>query len=374
MREFDVRDIREYLLAYFPKADFDKNYTFYYDETNNLKKFYVREADFNASFSSNFILGGLCFEKTPTDLLDLFSGLKLQNNITDVKLKHLARGEFLDCVKSQKLNYFLEYLLDKRIITHFHWVNLLYWSVADIVDSCIMNSEIAMKVGRMMGDKVKDDFYKFAKAEIGAIIDLFYKYQYPNIKPESVVEFIEELEEMFYPYIAYEEYHFGLESLRQILDDTREKKVLPLLRGEEDHILIKDFAQFYIDPIGLFKNSVHIFDNEATVCEALKNIKIVDGDREIKNYSFVDSKTNPIIQASDIYVGIMGKFSNFLNTNDPEEIVRKIEASDPLQQRNIDLLMLLMSYSDSVNPAFIHSIDSNEEKDKTSLICAFRGL
>src|SRR5437868_3558529 len=82
-------------------------------------------------------------------------------NITDVKLKHLAQGNFIDCLNSKKLDYFLSCLLSKGVMVHFTWVNLLYWSVADIVDSAIANSEVAMKVGRWMGDKVKSDFYKF---------------------------------------------------------------------------------------------------------------------------------------------------------------------------------------------------------------------
>lgn len=246
MKEIDININRKYLKGIFPEADFDKVYSFYYDETNNFKKFYVRESDFNFPFSSNFILGGLVFEEIQPNLTELFTGLKLQKSVRDVKLKHLAKGNFLACLKSQKLNYFLKYLRDNKISIHFTWVNLLYWSITDIVDSAIANSEIAMKVGRWMGDKVKSDLYKLAKIEIDAVIELFHKYQYPNIKKESIILFIEELTSLFYDYIDTEEFHFGLESLRQVLKEATENQSLPFLENEEDYILLKDFSQFYL--------------------------------------------------------------------------------------------------------------------------------
>jgi len=372
MEVLDIRDIRKYWKRIHPEADFDKSYTFYYDETNNIKKFHVRESDFNSSFSSNFILGGLVFEDTSPNLAELFVGLKLQKSVRDVKLKHLAKGDFCECLKSKKLNYFLQYLVDNKISIHITWVNLLYWSVADIVDSAIANSEIAMKVGRWMGDKVKSDLYKLAKIEIDAVIELFYKYQYPNIKKESVVPFIEDLTSLFYGYIETEEFHFGLESLRQVLKEATEKQSLPFLEGEDDHILINDFSQFYLDNIYIFKNSSHIFDNEGSVSEIIGNTKIMEGKNEIRNYSFVDSESNLIIQASDILVGIIGKLSAFLNTNSYAAVDVSIRSLTEIQKSNIDLIIDLMERSAEKNPAFIISIDGEEEKDKYGLIQAIR--
>lgn len=373
MKIYDATKPRKFWIKNHPEGDFDKAYTFYYDETNNLKKFYVRESDFNSSFSSNFILGGLVFEESLPDLTDLFAGLKLQQFVKDVKLKHLAKGDFLDCLKSKKLNYFLQYLWDENISVHFLWVNLLYWSMADIVDSAIANSEVAMKVASFMRNKVKSDLYKWAKIEIEAVIELFYKYQYPNIKKESIVPFIDELVSMFDGYIETEEFHFGLESLRQVLKDARENKSLPFLQDEEDHVLIKDFSIFYLENLFIFKNSTHIFDNEESVSEIIRNTKIMIGKTEIKNYSFVDSKNNFFIQASDIYVGIMGKFSTFLNTNSYDGVDTAISSLTEIQGKNLDLIIDLMNRSADINPALIVSVDCEEEKDKVNLICEIRG-
>lgn len=368
MTTYDISASRAYLRERFPKANFDSRHVFYYDETNNPRKFYVKESEFSTSFRSNFVLGGLVFENPETNLDGLFSGLKLQGNIQDVKLKHLTHGKFSECLDSQKLNYFLEYLLDKKIPVHFQWVNLLYWSTADIVDSCIANSEVAMKVADEMHEKVKDDFYRLTKGKVDEFIDLFYRYRYPNVDKENVIPFLTELESLFYPEILQEELHFGLEALRQILGESKKKKKLPFLTNEKDYMLMREFGEFYIDPVGIFKNSQHIFDNEATVQNKMSKLKIMDGDQEIRNYSFVDSADHRPIQASDIYVGMMGKFSTFLNSSSHEEIVSEMNAWSKVQRRNSYLLIRIMNYSAEINPGFIHSIDSHWERDKVSVI------
>lgn len=63
MVTFDIGEIRMHTKMLAPLADFDGAYTFYYDETNNIRKFYVRELDFNSAFTDNFILGGLVHEE-----------------------------------------------------------------------------------------------------------------------------------------------------------------------------------------------------------------------------------------------------------------------------------------------------------------------
>lgn len=372
MREIEVNMRRDISIRMFPEADFDKSYKFFYDETNNLKKFYIRENDFNSSFSSNFILGGLVFENSQPDLNDLFTGLNLQKSIRDVKLKHLAKGDFLDCLKSKKLHYFLQYLSDNKICIHFSWINLLHWSIADIVDSAIANSEVAMRVGRLMANKVKSDFYKFAKIEIDNIRELFYKYQYPNIKKPDIVPFIDELISLFHDYLFNEEFHFGLESLRQILKEAKRNNSLPFLTDEDDFILLRDFSNFYSEPICLFKNSTHIFDKEDSVMEVLKNTKFIDDKTELNNYFFVNSESNLMIQASDIVVGIIGKLSSFLNTNSYSAIDALINSLSKIQKDNLDLIIDLIDFSYKKNPGFQSMIDCQEETDKFHLIRAIR--
>ena len=372
MINFDVSDIRTMTKMLAQTADFESFFTFYYDETNNIRKFYLRETDFNYSFTSNFILGGLVYEGVQPDIQILFKKLNLQSNIKEVKLKHIAKGEFLDCLKSERLNCFLTYLLDSNLYIHYLSLNILYWSIVDIVDSAIVNSEVAVQLGLMFSNYLKNDLYKLVKLEIESVVELFYRFEYPNVKQESILAFVEELTSIFDEYIETEEFHFGLESLRQILKESKKKKSLPFVMDEEDYILLKDFSQFYLSPIYLFKNSSHIFDNEVAIAEIIAGYKIVDSDEEIRNYSFADSQSNLFIQASDVFVGLMGKFTNYINTSSSEKIANDFDSLSEKQLNSIDLILDLLEKSHNKNIAFLHSIDSYEELIKMSLIREIR--
>ncbi len=108
--DFEIDEIRELTIDSNQLEHTEKTYNFYYDETNNIRKFYLKENDFNDSSKSNFVLGGIVFETTKTDFRDCFNKLNLQYNVTEVKLKNLATGDFISCLKSKKLRIFLDFL------------------------------------------------------------------------------------------------------------------------------------------------------------------------------------------------------------------------------------------------------------------------
>lgn len=368
MIDFEISEVRKFTKMMAPTADFETSFTFYYDETNNIKKFYVRENDFNYTFSANFVLGGLVHEGDAPDVQLLIDSFRLQKTATEVKFKHIAKGPFLECLKSNKLTLFFDFTLNSNLFVHYSSLNILYWSIVDIVDSAVANSEAALKAGPQFINHLKNDLYKLSKLEIDSVIALFYHFEYPNIKKEKVIPFIEALTSLFEPYLETDEFHFGLESLRQILKEAKKKSSLPFVMDEEDHILLKDLSQFFLRPVYLFKNSTHVFDNEDSISETLQEFKILDGEEEINNYSFVDSKSSQLIQLSDVFVGIIGKLSNYLNTNTREKIESDFDALSETQKTNIDLLIDNIDKSHNKNIAFLHSTDSFEEMSKMNEI------
>jgi hypothetical protein len=372
MITIDMSEIRELAKMLAPTADFDGAYTFYYDETNNIKKFYVREFDFNSHFTENFVLGGLVHEGPTPDVQPLINSFKMQKTIKEVKFRHIAKGDFLGCLKSQKLNLFLKFVKSNDLYIHYASLNILYWSVVDIVDSAIVNSEVSQMLGLEFTNKLRDDIYKLSKLEIDSIIALFHKFEYPNIKKNSVLLFIEELSNLLEEHIDDRELHFGLESLRQILKESRKKETLPFIMDEEDFILVKDFSQFYLQPIYMFKNSTHIFDNEDTIVKIVQEYKILDGPSEIKNYSFVDSETNQLTQLSDVMVGLIGKLSGYINTSSRGIIQADFHSLTSIQGENIDLLLDLINKSHNKNIGFLQTMDSYEEMSKLEFIFAKR--
>lgn len=368
MINFEIGKIRRFNKIVAPTADFDSAFTFYYDETNNIKKFYVRENDFNYTFTANFVLGGLVHLGQAPNVQPLIDSFKQQKTAKEVKFKHIANGDFLNCLKSEKLKLFLQFLKDNDLYVHYSSLNILYWSIVDIVDSAIVSSDSAKQLGPQFSNHLKNDLYKLARLEIESVIELFYKFGYPNIKNESVFQFIEELTSLFDDYIDTEEFHFGLESLRQILKEAKKKGALPFIMDEDDYILLKDLSQFYLRPVYTFKNSTHIFDNEDDIIETLKDYKILDGLEEIENYTFVDSQTNLLIQLSDVFVGIIGKLTNYFNTSSREKIDTDLASLSATQRENIHLLIDVIDKSHDKNIGFIHSTDSYEEMSKLNKI------
>lgn len=352
-----------------PRVNFTTPYIFYYDETNNIKTFYVRENDFNYTFTANFVLGGLLHQGEVPDVQQLIDSFKLQKTAKEVKFKHIAFGDFLDCLKSQKLNLFFRFLKDSDLYVHYSSLNILYWSVVDIVDSAIMNSDAAMQLGPGFDNRLKNDLYKLCRLEIDAVIQIFYAFEYPNVKPEKISDFIESLSNLFEAYLQLEEFHFGLESLRQILKESKKKGDLAFVMNEEDHVLLADLTHFYLRPIYTFKNSTHIFDNEDSIREALDEYRILDNGIEFQNYSFVDSQDNQLTQLSDIFIGFVGKYTNYRNTHTMEEIKTDIDSFSALQLENMKLFIDIINKSDQKNPAFLHATDSYEEEMKFGELC-----
>lgn len=352
-----------------PKVDFTTSYTFYYDETNNIKKFYVRENDFNYTFSANFVLGGLVHEGSVPDVGPLIDSFKLQKTANEVKFKHIAFGDFLDCLKSKKLNLFFQFIMDNDLYVHYSSLNILYWSVVDIVDSAILDSDSAMQLGPEYSNHLKNDLYKLCRLEIDAVIQLFYAFEYPNIKPGKIGDFIESLSNLFDGYLANPEFHFGLESLRQILKESKRKGTLSFVMDEEDHVLLESLTHIYLRPIYTFKNSTHVFDNEDSISESLDEYRILDNGIEFKNFSFVDSQDNQLVQLSDIFIGFMGKYTQYRNTHSIKEIKSDINSFSSLQLENLSLFIEIINKSDEKNPTFLHATDSLEEVMKFDQIC-----
>lgn len=368
MIDYEISEYRKFTKMMATAADFDASFTFYYDETNNIRKFYVKENDFNSTFTANFVLGGLAHTGAAPDVQPLIESFKQQKNTKEVKFKHIATGDFLDCLKSQKLKLFLQFINESKLFVHYSSLNILYWAIVDIVDSAIINSDIAHQLGPTFANHLKNDLYKLSRLEIDSVIELFYVFEYPNIKADKIIPFIERLTSLFDDYIETFEFHFGLESLQQILKESKKKGSLPFIMDEDDHILLKDLSHFYLRPIYMFKNSNHIFDNEDLISETLRSYKILDKKEEITNYSFVDSQTNQLIQLSDVFVGLMGKLFNYINTSSEEKIKDNFDSLTNIQAENIDLLINLIDKSHNQNIGFLHSTDSYAELKKIDII------
>lgn len=350
----------------YPNADLSTKYHFYYDETNNIRKFYLKETDFNSNSLDNFILGGILFEKEQSFDESFIDSLKLQNSPEEVKFKKIAHGEFLECLKSQRLTQYLDYISTKDVYVHYSSFNLLYWSLIDIVESAEENF-YSPEYDAVM----KDALYLVTKQNLNKFVKFFIKYGYPNIKKEDVKSFVEELISYLKEYISVPELHFGLQMLKGLLEINVKNNNLLFLSGEEKGVLVKSFLHEYMRPIGIFSNSIHIFDEEITVKEKIKDFQIMKGRRELNSYSFIDSKNNRWVQMSDVFVGVIGKLKIYLNRNSYTEIEDSFCNLNGKQKNNLRLISRILNHSMNKNIVFFHNIDSMSEMHKMNLVLQF---
>ncbi|MCR6856278.1 hypothetical protein P5G86_22035 [Paenibacillus jamilae] len=69
-----------------PNLDFDVNYNFYYDETNNCRKLKIKNGRLNTHKDKDFVLGGVVLEKDNIKNIEvsfdsLKKKLKVQSNL-----------------------------------------------------------------------------------------------------------------------------------------------------------------------------------------------------------------------------------------------------------------------------------------------------
>ncbi len=363
--DFEVSEIREATKVMDVNIDIDSEFTFFYDESNNIRKFHVKENDFNSPFEGNFVLGGLVIKGEIPDVDPLFKNLNLQPSIKEVKLKHIAKGDFLECLKSTKLEKILSYLIKENFYIHYSSINLLYWSTVDIIDSIIAEMDkgkqsLYIPLVRLFKDKL----YDLIRDNIPNFIKIFYKYSYPNIKQEDAESFLHEIIDELKRYD-------NDPLLQELLNQASALKELPFIMDEKDHILIESFFDFYLRPLYLFINSKHIFDNEDQISDKLSTFQLFNYGVKVDNYVFDDSIKNRYIQISDVLMGLLGKMFTYINKTSYEDIDKDLFNLNEQQSKNLKLLNKLIDQSDSVNPGFFHSIDAGKELEKRRKILTY---
>lgn len=360
---FEIDVIRESIELMFDLKGIDSKLKFYYDETNNIRKYYLKEDKFNESIKTNFILGGLVLEENQElDIQPLFNSFGLQKTVAEVKLKNIAKGDFIECLKSVHLQSIFKYLLENEISIHYSSLNFLYFSVVDIIDSLIEATNI--HYNPFYNRALKNDLYICVKNNIEIFIEIFFRYQYPNIKEDSVLAFIDELIEIF----NKEPKNVGNRTILMLLNESKKTGNLVFIMNEENHQLIGDFTNFYSRTIYLFLNSEHFFDKEDSIEPLLNDLNMTYNKDKIENFIFIDSKTNLYIQLSDIIIGFIGKFFNFINENNINSISEFLEEVDDNQQQTLKLFYKVLEKSELKNKAYIHLTISNDEHEKINYI------
>lgn len=336
-------------------------YVFYYDESNNCRKFWVDDSkqQFNTDYTADFVLAGLVKKEGDTvhaSLETFRKPLKLQGNVEEIKFKKLyAKGDFLQCVKEKRLFETLSWIDKSPFYIHYTNVNNLFYTLVEIFDSIVKPDEISEFGYNYF--KMKSVFYNMFKGKADELQILMFKYKYPNIQRENVETFCNEL---LFLLGSRREMKEEEKFLAGMLARASKSDELVFLHDNDDYIMQENYAEFYADPIRKYQKSTHIFDEETTVQDIVKR-QIAQGENMADNFKFVKSETDIFVQLSDVVAGILGKLFKYINSTSVNQRRKDIEGLSKLQIDNILLIDKLRMEANLENPGFLHSVAPLDE-------------
>jgi hypothetical protein len=336
---------------------------FYYDESNNIRKLWSDENDFNAPTDSDFVLGGVMHfgESCNADVKGLKEKLKLQKSANEMKFKHISKGkDFLECLSEDKVAIFLQWLIESDLYVHFSNINNLYFAIVDIVDTIDEPAYIPFVF------QMKNELYKIAKKNYRDFYKLLSSCDFPNVVGEKITEFYNGIIN-FVESSSYE-LPFEREFLRQGLKVARKQAELVFLQGNPDKTILDNYSSFYMRPLGVFPYATHIFDNKYKVEEVFSKYDFFNGDNKNDSFYFVNSKDNQLVQVSDCAVGLIGKYYTYINSIDANGAYQMLKSITPKQKSTLQLFAKLIFKSENMSKLLLHSTESIEEHDVSSFI------
>lgn len=335
---------------------------FYYDESNNIRKLWLKEDGFNAPIDSDFVLGGVMHMNRhfSANIDELMNQLRLQKSTKELKFKHVSKSkDFLGCLSEHKVQIFLQWLFHSDLYVHYSNVNNLYYAIVDIIDSIDESAFIPFNF------QLKNELYKIAVKNYNKFYELLITYNYPNIATSNISDFYQQLIDFIE---SVDRISFEAELLRQGLKNARRQNDLVFLQGNPERTVIENYFPFYIRPIGVFSNGQHIFDNEYSIESQFNDYEFFQGEHKVANFSFVDSKDDPLVQVSDCIVGLLGKFYTYVNQIEVSEAYRLMEILTSTQKSTLKLFAQVIKKSEDKSKLLINSSESLEEHEVGAVI------
>lgn len=361
----DINELREMLIQHNGLKNTDEVYTFYYDETNNIRKLYLKDSGFNVNKTDNFILAGILHKglSTGSDYSTLFKMLNLQKSAQELKLKHIAKGDFLDMLKSDKLLIILNWLIENKFYIHYFNLNIIYWSITDIIDSII--GELHHPFYIMHHMSLKGDFYELANCNSDVFLNALHEFNYPDIPEEKAHEFCLWLIDFTCMHSCMLS-DFRANVLENLVKESLRIEDLPFISGFHGRVLIDSFMVFYLRNLYLFKNSIHIFDEEKSIQDDVKDFPLTDNGMPIQNHEFVTSHNSEGVQLSDVIAGFLGKYFSYLKDVSDEQLVLDKAGLTSKQFKTLSALKHIIDVSDDVSRGFFNVVSSEGEQRRNN--------
>ncbi|MCC7697102.1 DUF3800 domain-containing protein [Janthinobacterium sp. EB271-G4-7A] len=343
----------------------DADLTLFYDETNNIRKLRLKASGLNDDKNDNFVLGGIVLKpgQVMADIKDLRKILYIQDNVDEIKFDLVAWGSFERILDSRKLTKVFSWLIEQDIGIHYVNLNLLNWSILDIVQSIISDEKFRQFM--VVHRELQNELYQVAMTDLPAFLSIMRSHGYPNIQRSSTSAFLVDLRRFIQTHWPTHASQW-ITTLDEILLKAQSLPELAFLVDEKEGVLIDSFDVFFLNRICMFKNSRHVFDEEEEVQEGIGHYQIMDGERVI-DFSFVNSKAVDEIQVSDVIVGFLGKYFSYIEKTPIQVLLRKRKDLTSTQSQNLKLFGKLIDISDALSNALLHRITTEESDWKSDL-------
>lgn len=344
----------------------DDKFAFFYDETNNIRKFTLTDDGTNVQEHKNFVIGGITLQEGQAipEIDSLRDALGMQNNAPEIKFKHVASGDFEAALASRKMARFLAWLTERKIAIHYSSINIVYWGIVDIVDSILASKRFdAFSMGRR---EMKNELYRIACMDKPTLLALMKRHGYPAIESGKAGAFIADVE-AFLNLHSPQAINLPAEMLKEMVRKAKVLDELPYLEEDAPDVLIGSFSSFFTMPVLLFKNASHVFDREIQVEKSLNTDGFKQRAEDI-DYRFSDSKADPGIQLADVTVGLIGHYQEFVERHRLPWLLARKKSWSAMQTATFNLLRGLIDYSDGLSNALIHRITAMDSEWKNDCL------
>ncbi|MHB8564110.1 MAG: DUF3800 domain-containing protein [Acidiferrobacteraceae bacterium] len=336
-----------------PLRNWGTPFSMFYDETNNIRRLTLSEVGLNAPDNRNFVLAGVVLRpgQHVENIDALRVALGIQANAAEMKFKHVAQGDYEEVLASRRLNLFLAWLLDQGILMHYSTLNVLYWSLIDIIESLMPGNLFGINEYHT---HLKSEFYDVVTRSPVEFMSLLHSFAYPNVDRGRIGVFLGVVSD-FLDRHSPENRKDGTMLLKQTLRQAAQMDELVFLHDNTPGELIRDFSMHFLRSVYVFKNSSHTFDRETYIEKILQPLEVRDGQRRV-DYRFVDSKDNVCVQLSDVVAGLMGKHFNYVQDHPLATLRARKAGFSALQKQNLTMLRELIDRSDAMSDGFCHAI------------------
>lgn len=337
------------------ERSWDERLTMYYDETNNIRRLRLSEVGLNAPANKVFALAGIALKPgaTLSGWSELRKELRIQDSAKEVKFKLVAPPDYEDALASPKLALVLKWLAASDVLVHYSLLDVLYWSILDIIESLQADPRITIdEIHR----ELKNELHFAVSRDPGNFMTLLHGFGYPDVKRADVRSFLTCV-------LAFVERRLpknrseATRLLKQVLRKVSKLTDLELafLHDEEPGELIKDFSIHFTHALCVFKHATHVLDEETEIQRRLQHVEIRDGDRRL-NYRFADSVDEIGIQASDILAGLIGRHFTYVQENTQSQLRAALTRFTPQQHETLALLRELIDRSDGFSAGLLHAV------------------